>query len=182
VRCLYCGETSWRPFRWMVDGEFCSGEHRRSYHERLRKVAADLAECQSAPAKAVCPADSAVVIEGPSAQLEPTAGVCGQLLPNEAPAMLAASSDYEGMALANENASDALLQADFHPVGLRSQSLLPLWINDDQSGSDTWQSLPVVSAAGRTLPVGSSSGMLPAGFENHAQIKRWGLRIKFPKV
>jgi hypothetical protein len=181
MRCLYCGETSWRPFRWMADGEFCSREHRKSYHERLRRIASDLAECQSGPAKATCPGASGVV-ETPSAQLEPNAGVCGELFPIEAPGMLAAASDYERMALANGDPAEALLQADVHPVGLQSQNLLPLWVNDEQPGVDTWQPLPVVSAVGRSVPVGSTSGMLPAGFENHAQIKRWGLRIKFPKV
>jgi hypothetical protein len=182
VRCLYCGETSWRPFRWMADGEFCSREHRHSYQQRLRKVAVEFAKCQSAPAKATNPADTAVVIETTSAQLEPTPEVCAELLPMEVPGVLAAASVYGGMALANKKLPDALLQTDLHPVGLQSPSLLPLWINDDQAHVDKWQPLPVVSAAGRAVPAGSSSGMLPAGFENHARIKRWGLRIKFPKV
>jgi hypothetical protein len=103
-------------------------------------------------------------------------------LPAEAFGMPAAASDHESRALAGGDPAEPLLQADVHPVGLESPSLLPLWINDDQAGVDSWQPLPVVSAAGRAVPVGSSSGMLPAGFENHARIKRWGLRIKFPKV
>ena len=180
MRCLYCGETSWRPFRWMVDGEFCSREHRKSYHERLRKVVSELAESQNAPAKTTSLGASAVV-ETPSAQLEPSKGICGELFPIEVPGMLAGASDYEGMTLANADPVESLLQADVHPVGLQSQSLIPLWINDDQP-IDAWQPLPVVSAAGRAVPVGSVSGMLPAGFENHARIKRWGLKIKFPKV
>lgn len=180
MRCLYCGETSWRPFRRLVDGEFCSREHRKSYHERLRKIATDLAECQSAPAKTTLP--NRAIIETPGTHLEPNAGICGELLPIQAPGVLAAASDYERPALASEDGADTRLQADVHPVGLQSQNLLPLWINDDQRDVDTWQTLPVVSAAGRTVPVGSTSRMLPAGFENHARIKRWGLKIKFPKV
>ncbi len=175
MRCLYCGETSWRPFRRMSDG-FCSREHRKSYHERLKRIATDLAECQSAPAKTALP--GSFVVEAPAAN----AGICGELLSIEASAALAAPSDYESTALASDDAADTLLQANVHPVGLRSQNLLPLWVNDEQPGVDTWQPLPVVSAVGRSVPVGSTSGMLPAGFENHAQIKRWGLRIKFPKV
>ena len=181
MRCLYCGETSWRPFRWMAGGEFCSREHRHSYHERLRKIASDLSECQSTPSTVACPGDHAAV-ERPSALIDPTVGVCGALLPAEAFGMPAAASDHESRALAGGDPAEPLLQADVHPVGLESPSLLPLWINDDQAGVDSWQPLPVVSAAGRAVPVGSSSGMLPAGFENHARIKRWGLRIKFPKV
>ncbi len=178
MRCLYCGETSWRPFRRMVDGEFCSREHRKSYHERLRKIATDLAECQTAPVKAA-PAGSAA-FETSSAQLEPNA--IGGLLPVDVPAPLAPPSAYEGMTAAGDDAADSILHADVHPVGLQSQNLLPLWVNDEQPGIDAWQPLPVVSAAGRSGPVGSTSTMLPAGFENHARIKRWGLKIKFPKV
>jgi len=164
----------------MADGEFCSREHRKSYQERLRKIVTDLAECQSTPDTAACLGDS-VVLDTPSVQLEPNVGVCGELLPIEAPAVLAAASDYQGMALGSEYPAEALLPADVHPVGLQSQSLIPLWINDDHP-IDTWQPLPVVSAVGRAVPVGSVSRMLPAGFENHARIKRWGLKIKFPKV
>ena len=180
MRCLYCGETSWRPFRRMVDGEFCSREHRKSYHERLRKIAIDLAECQSAPDNAA-PRGGAV-IDTPSVQLEPDASICGELLPVEAPAVLAMPAEYEPAALVREDSTDTILQSEVHPVGLQSQNLLPLWVNDEQPGVDTWQPLPVVSAAGRSVPVGSTSTMLPAGFENHARIKRWGLKIKFPKV
>ena len=180
MRCLYCGETSWRPFRRMVDGEFCSREHRRSYHERLRKIATDLVECQSAPVKAA-PAGSAV-FETSSAQLEPNVSSGAGLLPVEVPAALAAPSGYERTTIAGDYAADTILQADVHPVGLHSQNLLPLWVNDEQPGIDTWQPLPVVSAAGPSVPVGSTAAMLPAGFENHARIKRWGLKIRFPKV
>jgi len=180
MRCLYCGETSWRPFRRMADGEFCSREHRKSYHERLRKIAIDLVECQTAPANTALPGRA--VVETPETHFEPNAGICSELLPLEAPSVLAAPSEYERPALASEDAADTLLQADVHPVGLQSQNLLPLWINDDQRDVDTWQPLPVISAAGRAVPIGSTSGMLPAGFENHARIKRWGLKIKFPKV
>jgi hypothetical protein len=165
----------------MADGEFCSREHRKSYHERLRKIVSELAECQSTPAPATPPGANAVV-EPLAAQPEPNAGVCGELLPIEASGIPAAAPDYARMAPANGSSAEALLQADVHPVGLQSQSLIPLWINDDQAGIDTWQPLPVVSAMARAAPVGSVSGMLPAGFENHARIKRWGLKIKFPKV
>ncbi len=40
MRCLYCGKSSWSPFRKLISGgEFCSTAHRESYQERLRKVA-----------------------------------------------------------------------------------------------------------------------------------------------
>lgn len=47
--CLYCGKSSWRPFRRRAGGEFCSKAHRESYNERLRKVAGQLAEYTVAP-------------------------------------------------------------------------------------------------------------------------------------
>jgi len=180
MRCLYCGETSWRPFRRMANGEFCSREHRQSYHERLKRIATDLAECQVSSAKTEL--SGSAVVETPAAQLEPNVSICCELLPIETSAALASPPDYEHAATASAHDAEPLLQADIHPVGLQSQNLLPLWVNDEQPGVDTWQPLSVVSAVGRSVPVGSTSGMLPAGFENHAQIKRWGLRIKFPKV
>jgi hypothetical protein len=48
VLCLYCGKSSWRPFR-RAAGEFCSAAHRQSYNERLRKVAGQLAEYKIVP-------------------------------------------------------------------------------------------------------------------------------------
>lgn len=47
--CLYCGKSSWRPFRRRASGEFCSKAHRESYNERLRKVAGQLAEYTALP-------------------------------------------------------------------------------------------------------------------------------------
>lgn len=44
VSCLYCGVKFWRPLKWLRDAEFCSREHRESYHGRLRKIAGDLGE------------------------------------------------------------------------------------------------------------------------------------------
>jgi hypothetical protein len=49
VLCLYCGKSSWRPFRKRAGGEFCSTAHREFYNERLRKVAGQLAEYTIVP-------------------------------------------------------------------------------------------------------------------------------------
>jgi hypothetical protein len=114
-------------------------------------------------------------------QIDTNAGVCSELAPIQTSSTPTAPV-FERLALASGDSDKAMLQADVYPVGLQSQKLLPLWIHDDHVAVDTWQPLPVVSAAGRAAPVGSVSGMLPAGFENHVQIKRWGLKIKFPKV
>src|SRR5690349_2961551 len=37
-RCLYCGGSSWQPFRWLRDQDFCSNQHRELYRARLQKV------------------------------------------------------------------------------------------------------------------------------------------------
>ena len=59
--CLYCGKSSWRPFRRSASGEFCSAAHRESYNERLRKVAGQLAEYQ------ITPPEPELVAAGPAA-------------------------------------------------------------------------------------------------------------------
>jgi hypothetical protein len=176
MRCLYCGETSWRPFRWMVDGEFCSREHRKSYHERLRKVAAELAECQSSPR-----ASTNATTETPATELERAAEVCGELVPISASSIAAVAPIHAVSAPTVEDPTETL-PSDVHPVGLESQSLLPVWTNEYKAGMETWQPVSVSSASGRAAPTGSATGMLPAGFENHVRLKRWGLKIKFPKV
>src|SRR5207248_8366349 len=100
---------------------------------------------QTAPVKTALPGSP--VIETPVAQLEHNAGICGELLPIEAAAMLAALPDYGHAAMASEDSDETLLQTNVHPVGLQSQNLLPLWVNEEQPGVDTWQPLPVVTAA-----------------------------------
>src|SRR5215472_10438284 len=42
TRCLYCGGSSWRPFRWLRDQDFCSNKHRELYRARLQKVVSSL--------------------------------------------------------------------------------------------------------------------------------------------
>jgi hypothetical protein len=49
---LYCGKTSWVPFKKLSDGEFCSRAHRDSYQERLRKVGNVLKQYEIAPQEA----------------------------------------------------------------------------------------------------------------------------------
>jgi hypothetical protein len=71
VLCLYCGKSSWRPFRKRAGGEFCSAAHRESYNERLRKVAGQLAEYT------IVPPESERVAAGPvpAAAAQPEPGV-----------------------------------------------------------------------------------------------------------
>ena len=51
-RCLYCGESSWKPLKWLVDDQFCSRDHKESYNDRLRKIVAELATYQNYSAEA----------------------------------------------------------------------------------------------------------------------------------
>jgi hypothetical protein len=69
VRCLYCGKSSWLPFKKRTDGEFCSRAHRDSYQERLRKVANVLEHYDIAPQEAeratIDPAAAAALVSRP---------------------------------------------------------------------------------------------------------------------
>ncbi len=69
MRCLYCGKSSWVPFKKLTDGEFCSRAHRDSYQERLRKVANVLEQYDIAPQEAARatsdPAHAAALVSRP---------------------------------------------------------------------------------------------------------------------
>jgi hypothetical protein len=214
MRCLYCGETSWRPFSWLRDGEFCSREHREAYRERLRRVAAEMELCQTVPAEDLGRG------AGPATQSLETRAELGELVGIEplaategvvAGALIHTRTTPELFLGGGASAGDAfneagrietpragivrdetsgttdeepvpMLPADVLPIGLQSQNLLPLWINDDKTDLQTWQPVGVASASGPATPIQSQSGMLQPGFVNHVRIKRWGLKIKFPKV
>jgi len=47
MKCLYCGDASWRPLKWLVDDQFCSRDHRESYNARLKRIVTDLAKYQN---------------------------------------------------------------------------------------------------------------------------------------
>jgi len=70
VRCLYCGKSSWSPFKKLISGgEFCSSAHRDSYQERLRKVASVLEQydipVQEAEHASADPASAAALVKRP---------------------------------------------------------------------------------------------------------------------
>jgi len=70
VRCLYCGKSSWLPFKKLNSGgEFCSSAHRDSYQERLRKVASVLEQyeipVQEAEHASADPASAAALVTRP---------------------------------------------------------------------------------------------------------------------
>lgn len=70
MRCLYCGKSSWSPFKKLIaGGEFCSIAHRDSYQERLRKVAGVLElyeiPAQEAARASADPASAAALLKRP---------------------------------------------------------------------------------------------------------------------
>ncbi len=70
MRCLYCGKSSWLPFKKLSSGgEFCSTLHRDSYQERLRKVASILEQyeipVQEAEHATADPASAAALVSRP---------------------------------------------------------------------------------------------------------------------
>ena len=70
MRCLYCGKSSWSPFKKLIaGGEFCSASHRDSYQERLRKVAGVLEQyeipTQVAARATADPASAAALLKRP---------------------------------------------------------------------------------------------------------------------
>ena len=70
MRCLYCGKSSWSPFKKLsAGGEFCSSTHRDSYQERLRKVASVLTQyeipVQEAERASADPASAASLVTRP---------------------------------------------------------------------------------------------------------------------
>lgn len=70
MRCLYCGKSSWSPFKKLLTGsEFCSSAHRDTYQERLRKVAGVLEQyqipAQEAERASANPASAAALLTRP---------------------------------------------------------------------------------------------------------------------
>ncbi len=70
MRCLYCGKSSWSPFKKLTaGGEFCSSAHRESYQQRLRKVASVLEQyeipSQEAEHASADPASAAALVTRP---------------------------------------------------------------------------------------------------------------------
>jgi hypothetical protein len=50
VKCHFCGKEVWFG-RHLLDGDFCGAEHRRKYHERLRRSFAQLPSLEARPAQ-----------------------------------------------------------------------------------------------------------------------------------
>lgn len=70
MQCLYCGKSSWSPFKKLsTGGEFCGKAHRDLYHERLRKVAGVLEQyeipAREAENASANPASAAALVSRP---------------------------------------------------------------------------------------------------------------------
>jgi hypothetical protein len=205
VRCQYCGKSSWWPFKRTTGGEFCSREHRESYHERLRKVAGRLSEYQDIPTEGVGAAVAAAVSVTqqelgslpdseifPILECVPAATPAAAVLTNsetldetETPvfaaelAELAAELAVESVGEPEPELAEMMREAD--ATAARPREFVPLRIGDGAAGLGVWLPIPVLPAPGAAPTIQSVTAMVTPAFENYAQIKRWGLRIKFLK-
>ena len=177
MRCLYCGEGSWRPFRWLRDQEFCTAKHRDLYRVRLQRVVGELTKYEDlsteAPQSGV-PNTEAKPYEGMSSEIPMAEIAQARMAPAivlHDPAM--ARELTEVLGLTNQPPSTVWLPPDVFPTGLRPR--------EGRTSSPISPSVPPVSAPGSRSPVSSLPAVLPATFENHVQIKRWGLKIQFNK-
>jgi hypothetical protein len=202
VQCLYCGKSYWRPFRRFTTGDFCSREHRASYHERLRRVAGRLSEYQSIPTEGV----GAAVAAALSVTQHELSSLPGEeiipiieCLPAAPPALEALASDpaiashHDEPLSGTETPDLAAAEPDISaivqdaassgfPRGLRPREFVPMHIGDSAAAHGIWLPIPVLPSAGAAPTIQSMTAMLTPAFENYAQIKRWGLKIRFLKA
>jgi hypothetical protein len=178
MRCLYCGEGSWRPFRWLRDQEFCSSKHRDLYRVRLQRVVGELTKYEDLSAEAPradAPNTSPQSFESVSAEVPLAEMAQARMAPAivlHDPAM--AQELTEVLGLTNQPTTTVWLPPDVFPMGLRPR--------EGRTNSPISPCVPPVTASGSRAPVSSLPAVLPATFENHVQIKRWGLKIQFHKV
>ena len=188
MRCLYCGGSSWRPFRWLRGQEFCSSKHRELYRARLQKVVGELANYQPLPGHGLV--DSNPAVEADAAQTGSAEAVPEEhasSMPETAPA-------HARMAPEMVLRDPALTQELTKVLGLSQEAPATVWLppevfsfdlrpREGLSGEGISPHVPLpASAAGARSPIHFFPGTLPAAFENHVQIKRWGLKIRFQKV
>lgn len=212
MRCQYCGKSSWWPFKRTTGGEFCSREHRESYHERLRKVAGRLSEYQDIPTEGVGAAVAAAVSVTrqelgslpdseifPIIECVPAGAPASAILPStesiardpsepldeiDAPVLaaeLTAEPEPELAEMMREADATAAAPSRALDGGLRPREFVPLRIGDGAPGLGVWLPIPLLPAPGAAPTIQSVTAMVTPAFENYAQIKRWGLRIKFLK-
>jgi hypothetical protein len=212
-RCLYCGDSSWKPLKWLVDDQFCSRDHKESYNDRLRKIVAELATYQNYSAEA------ARAGLDPSTQYSPMQPASGAGMPGPLPiltsmaaptpmrALMAAAILLRDFAIIDEPRSAPAIEAsnltlapfadliemiapangfaNWRPV---TPVALPLGLDAQimpghgRNAVAFWPCLELVEPVAATPSCRWESKTLPPGFENHVQINRWGLRLRFLKI
>jgi hypothetical protein len=221
-RCLYCGETSWRPLKWLVDDQFCSRNHKESYNDRLRKIVAELATYQNYSAEA---ARAGLDPATPYSPMQPAsrAGLPGPLpiltsmaAPTPVRALMAAAILLRDFAIIDEPREIAVIDASTLalapfadliemiapancspengstasrpvmpialPLGLEPHIVPGGPIGDGLNAVAFWPCLELVEPVAAMPSSRSVTTTLPPAFENHVQINRWGLRIRFLKI
>jgi hypothetical protein len=184
-RCLYCGQSPWRPFRWLSDQDFCSNKHRELYRARLQRVVGELT-------KDAKPADEAPVSEAMNALPAtenavphiadgslPVADAVPEVVPVEAkmaPSIVLgegamAQELTEMLHLEKEGPTTVWLPPDIFQSGLQPRA-------GQTCGQISTPIIPI-SGAGARKPIRHAADALPSSFVNHVQIKRWGLKITF---
>lgn len=221
-RCLYCGEASWKPLKWLVDDQFCSRDHKESYNDRLRKIVAELATYQNYSAEAARAGLDPAGLYSPM-QPAPGAGLPGPFplrtsmaAPTPVRALMAAAILLRDFAIIDEPRNAAAIEAstltlapfadlidmivpasclpangfaDSRPVtpialslGLEPHIVPGRTIGDGQNAVAFWPCLELLEPVAVMPSLHSVTTTLPPAFENHVQINRWGLRIRFLKI
>jgi hypothetical protein len=212
-RCLYCGDSSWKPLKWLVDDQFCSRGHKESYNDRLRKIVAELATYQNYSAEA------ARVGLDPATQYSPMRPASGAGLPGPLPiltsmaaptpvrALMAAAILLRDFAIIDEPGNLPAIEASTLTLAPFADLIemiapanhlpanrpltpvaLPLGLDPQIMGGNGrnavafWPCLELVEPAAGMPSSRSETKTLPPSFENHVQINRWGLRIRFLKI
>ena len=185
TRCLYCGGSPWRPFRWLSDQEFCSNKHRELYRARLQRVVGELAKdaTPAYEASASSQTNGSAVTEDSELHLTngslPIAEAMPEAVPVEAemaPSVVLgegamAQELTEILHLEKEGPTTVWLPPDIFHSGLQPR--------EGQTCGQIATSIMPISGAGAHSPIRHAADALPSSFVNHAQIKRWGLKIKF---
>lgn len=185
TRCLYCGGSPWRPFRWLSDQEFCSNKHRELYRARLQRVVGELAkdaqpawETQASPAT-----NGSSATEDSLPHVMPGSLPMAEALPEAVPP----EAEMAPSIVLGEGAMAQELSEILH---LEKEGPTTVWLPPDifhsglqaREGQTCGQiSTPIIpiSGKGARVPIRHAADALPSSFVNHVQLKRWGLKIKF---
>jgi len=182
TRCLYCGGSSWRPFRWLSDQEFCSSKHRELYRARLQKVVGELAKDAAPVSTRETPA---------SVSKDESSSVTNDSLPMPAGLPEAAPAEME-MAPSIVVSDRAVAQELTEILHLEKEGPSTVWLPPDifaaglqpregQTHPQTPVPIAPIPGAGARAPILHMADALPPTIESRVQIKRWGLKIQFQK-